>query len=146
MPETAFNIDRHDPKTVSMEKVAEALILAATEVVNGYLTPDVVARLAADNEDLAIFIQRNAIHVSASAIGNVAGHGGATMETIMEALGTAIGDGIAAQGESALIAGSVFMNSLSEKLEDHGIGLMTTSDDLPGEIVSDNDDDKGPLQ
>lgn len=146
MPEIAFDIERDDPKVIAMEKVAEALILAATEVVSGYLTPEMVAKLSEDREALPVFIQRNAIHLSASAIGNSAGFGGAAVETIMEALGTGIADMIAAQGPSINAATNAFMSSFDEKLRGHGLTLAIFNDTLPGEDAPEADDEKEPIQ
>lgn len=146
MPETAFDIARDDPKTLAMEKAAEALILAATEVVTGYLTPEIVAKLSEDQEEVSVFLQRNAIHLSASAVSNVAGSGGATVETIMEAFGTAIADMISAQGPAIDNATNAFMASFDEKLRDNGLALAIFDDALPGEDEPEADDEKGPIQ
>lgn len=143
MPEVAFDVERNHPKTFAMEAAASALLTAAREITASSVTPEIRERISTEETE-ADFINRNMIHLSVMGIANVAGEArdiGVPM--IMEALGTSVGEAIAAQAGSVLHF-STFWTSLLETLSGHGIIVAqvpgSMSDFIPGEAPIPDDE------
>lgn len=115
-----------------MEKAAHALLIQTRDIAEAMVTRETIERLIRDKETPDTFIRRNAVHLSAMAIGNSAGESGLGAPVIMEAFGTAVAMLCAGQGPRAASLLNGFLLSLSDTLEGYGLRLALLPDDADG--------------